>query len=92
MKQRKIPIRTCVACRTSGEKKSLIRIVRTSEGRVVVDATGKLSGRGAYLCASAECFRRAVKEKRLSKALRTEVPDEVLEQIEKIISQGSEEM
>lgn len=57
-----------------------------------MDATGKLSGRGAYLCASAECFRRAVKEKRLSKALRTEVPDEVLEQIEKIISQGSEEM
>ncbi len=92
MRQRKIPIRTCVACRTSGEKKSLIRIVRTSKGQVVVDATGKLPGRGAYLCASAECFRRAVKEKRLSKALRTEVPEEVLEQIEKIISQGSEEM
>ncbi|MDH7480945.1 MAG: YlxR family protein [Armatimonadota bacterium] len=92
MRQRKIPIRTCVACRTSGEKKSLIRIVRTSEGRVVIDATGKLPGRGAYVCPSVNCLNKAIKEKRLSRALRIEVPEEVIQEAKQIVSQGSEEM
>ncbi|MCL6588689.1 MAG: YlxR family protein [Firmicutes bacterium] len=92
MRQRKISIRTCVACRTSGEKKSLIRIVRTSEGRVVIDATGKLPGRGAYVCPSVSCLNKAIKEKRLSRALRIEVPEEVIQEAKQIVSQGSEEM
>lgn len=81
-----------MACRTSGEKKSLIRIVRTSEGRVVIDATGKLPGRGAYVCPSVSCLNKAIKEKRLSRALRIEVPEEVIQEAKQIVSQGSEEM
>ena len=92
MKQRKIPIRSCVACRTAGDKSSLIRIVRSSSGEVVVDTTGKIAGRGAYLCRQAECLKRALKEKRLSRALRTEVPEETIRHLEKVLEQGSEEM
>ncbi|MHB0997776.1 MAG: RNase P modulator RnpM [Armatimonadota bacterium] len=91
-KLRKTPIRTCVACRTSGEKRSLVRIVRCSTGEIMVDNTGKLAGRGAYLCRSAECLRRAIKEKRLPRALRTEVPEEAVRQLEQSIEQGSEDM
>ena len=91
-KQRKAPVRTCIACRTSGDKRSLLRIVRTPTGEIVVDHTGKMSGRGAYICPQPECLRRAVKEKRLPRALRTEIPEEILRQLEKETKQGSEEM
>jgi uncharacterized protein len=92
MKTPKVSTRTCVACRTSGDKKYLVRLVRTPDGRVVSDKTGRMPGRGAYICPSAECLRRAVKEKRLSRALRTEVPDDALHQLEMTVQQGSEHM
>lgn len=92
MRQHKVPVRTCIACRTSGDKKSLIRIVRTTTGDVVVDPTGKMPGRGAYLCRTAECLRRAIKEKRLPRALRTEVPPEAVEKLEQTMEQGLPEM
>ena len=92
MKQRKVPIRTCVACRTSGDKKSLLRIVKTSAGEIIVDTTGKISGRGAYICPLQGCLQRAIKEKRLSRALRTEVTEEAVRQLEKHVEQGSEDM
>ncbi|MGB9619039.1 MAG: RNase P modulator RnpM, partial [Armatimonadota bacterium] len=68
--RRKTPIRTCVSCRTSSDKKSLMRIVRTSEGDVRIDPTGKVAGRGAYLCGAKECFVRALKGNKLGRALR----------------------
>lgn len=92
MKTPKTSIRTCVACRTSGEKKYLVRLVRRPDGCVVSDNSGKMPGRGAYICPSAECLRRAVKEKRLSRALRTEVPDDALHELEITVQQGSEHM
>ena len=92
MKQRKVPIRSCVACRTSGDKRNLVRVVRTASGEVLVDTTGKTPGRGAYLCPSAECLRKALKEKRLTRALRSEIPDEVVRLLEKTVQQGSEDM
>ena len=92
MKQRKTPIRTCVACRTSGDKQTLTRIVRTPEGKVTLDPTGKMAGRGAYLCSSRECLRRALKEKRLSRALRTELPEETIRQLEENVEKRSEDM
>jgi len=92
MRHRKVPIRTCVACRTKGDKKSLVRVVRMPSGEIVVDPTGKMPGRGAYLCPSPGCLRRAVKEKRLSRALRAEVAEEAVRQLEKAVGQGSEEM
>lgn len=77
-KNRKLPQRMCVGCRTMKDKKELIRIVRTPEGSVDLDITGKKSGRGAYICADPECLTLAVKGKRLQKALQHEVSDEVL--------------
>ena len=92
MKQRKVPIRSCVACRTSGDKRNLVRVVRTAAGEVVVDTTGKMPGRGAYLCPSKECLRKALKEKRLTRALRVEIPEDAIRQLENIVQQGSEDM
>jgi len=90
MMQRKVPIRSCVACRTAGEKARLVRVVRTPEGKVTLDLTGKAAGRGAYICRSAECLRRAVKERRLSKALHAEISEETVQQLAKAIEQGLE--
>ncbi|MDI3281344.1 MAG: YlxR family protein [Bacillota bacterium] len=70
---RKVPQRTCLGCRSVRPKKELIRIVRTPEGSVVVDPTGKRSGRGAYLCPSPDCLERARKGKTLEKALEQEI-------------------
>jgi len=92
MRLRKTPVRTCVACRTSDDKMGLVRIVRTAAGEVEVDLTGKMPGRGAYLCPSSECLRRAIKEKRLSRALRTEVPENAINKLKETIEQGSPEM
>ena len=69
-KTRHIPERTCVSCRETASKKGLIRIVRTPEGGVDVDETGKKAGRGAYLCHRWECWQEALKRERLDKALR----------------------
>jgi hypothetical protein len=68
-----MPQRTCVACRTSAGKRGFVRIVRTPEGRVEVDSTGKRPGRGAYVCASRECWEEALKRDRLGRALRTTI-------------------
>jgi uncharacterized protein len=92
MKERSVPIRSCIACRTSGNKIGLVRVVRTPAGDVSVDATGKMAGRGAYLCASPQCLSRAIKEKRLSRALRIEVPPETYRELENTVKQGSQDM
>jgi len=68
---RHIPIRTCVGCRGSTAKKELVRIVRTLEGRVEVDPTGKKPGRGAYICPNYQCWKEALRKERLAHALRT---------------------
>ena len=67
-----VPQRTCVACRTTDAKRTLIRLVRTPEGAVEVDPTGKRAGRGAYLCARVRCWERGINEKTLVRALRLE--------------------
>ncbi|MCX5780779.1 MAG: YlxR family protein [Firmicutes bacterium] len=77
-KERKIPQRMCVGCRVMKNKRELIRVVRTPEGSVELDKTGKKSGRGAYLCADPECLNLAAKGKRLQKALQHEVAEEIL--------------
>ncbi|MGI6452075.1 MAG: RNase P modulator RnpM [Syntrophomonadaceae bacterium] len=74
-KPRKIPQRMCVGCREMKNKKELIRVVRTPEGNIEPDSTGKRSGRGAYICPNMECFTSAFKGKRLQKALEHEIPD-----------------
>ena len=86
MKDRKPVLRSCVVTREKVEKKDLIRVVRTSEGEVLVDETGKLSGRGAYLKKDAAVIKKAKASKLLDKVLEVEVPeglyDELLEKIQ----------
>ncbi|MGC8668134.1 MAG: RNase P modulator RnpM [Chthonomonadales bacterium] len=75
MRRRHIPIRSCVACRTPGDKRGLIRVVRTPQGEVFVDVTGKANGRGAYVCASEACILLARKRRSLQRSLGVEIPD-----------------
>ena len=79
LRKKKIPLRVCLGCQERKPKKELIRVVRTPEGQIVVDATGKLSGRGAYVCPSDECLRRALKARRLEKSLKHSIPQETCE-------------
>ena len=81
--QKKIPMRKCVGCGEMKDKKGLIRIIRTNEGEILLDATGKANGRGAYICKSAECLKKAGRNKGLERSLKAQVPEEVLERIEK---------
>ncbi|MDS0524889.1 YlxR family protein [Clostridium sp. SHJSY1] len=77
MKVKKIPLRMCTGCMEMKPKKELIRVVKSPEGEVSVDLTGKKSGRGAYVCKSAECLEKAVKTKRLSRNLDVSI-DEII--------------
>jgi predicted RNA-binding protein YlxR (DUF448 family) len=70
---RHIPQRTCVACRRTTAKRELVRIVRTPQGTIEVDATGKKSGRGAYLCRAQQCWQSALKKERLEHALKAKL-------------------
>lgn len=75
-RRRHVPQRTCVVCRTTGDKRSLTRLVRTPDEGVQVDPTGKRAGRGAYLCDQASCWERAAASDVLERALRTTLTDE----------------
>ena len=77
-----MPTRTCVACRTARPKRELVRIVRTPDGRIVVDDTGRLAGRGAYVCRTASCLTIANTTSALSRALETPVPTALLASID----------
>ncbi|MBE6101242.1 MAG: YlxR family protein [Selenomonas ruminantium] len=81
MKTKKLPERFCLGCQQSLPKKSLVRIVRSPEGEYAVDATGKLPGRGAYICPKAECFEKAQKSRGLERSFKGKVPQEVYEQL-----------
>ncbi|MDP3059024.1 MAG: YlxR family protein [bacterium] len=88
MKIKKVPERTCVGCKTVKNKKELLRIVRTPEGNVELDAGGKKSGRGVYICCSVECLAVAQKGNRLGGALETVIPAEVISRILERIKNG----
>lgn len=83
---KKIPMRRCLATNQSFPKKELLRIVRTPEGEVKVDLTGKLNGKGAYISRSNEALEIARKKKVLSRALEIEIPEDVYEEISKVIN------
>src|SRR5262249_29912745 len=82
-KQKHIPLRTCVVCRETSAKRTLIRLVRTQDEGVQIDATGKRNGRGAYLCDKPDCWQRALTTDVLEKALRTTLTDQDRERIGK---------
>ena len=76
MSPKHIPMRTCVGCRTVKPKQAMMRIVRTTEGRVEIDPTGKKSGRGAYLCLKRQCWETALKRRSLNQALKVPLKPE----------------
>ena len=80
---KKVPMRRCVGCGEMKSKKELLRIIRTAEDEILLDATGKKNGRGAHLCPNEECFKKAVKAKGLERSLKMAVPKEVIENLAK---------
>ncbi|MBR2377501.1 MAG: YlxR family protein [Clostridia bacterium] len=82
MAEKKIPMRTCIACRSEKPKKELIRIVKNKENVFAVDRTGKLSGRGAYICDDKACMQKLLKKRLLNHAFEMEVSEEVYKAIE----------
>ncbi len=76
---KKVPLRMCVGCQQMKPKKELIRVVRTPDESIEIDPTGKRSGRGAYICPDKECLEKALKGKRLEKALQHPLTGEVVE-------------
>jgi len=82
MKQKKIPMRKCVACQEMKIKKELLRIVRTPDKEIMIDITGKKSGRGAYLCFRTECLQLAKKKKSLERALETTIGESIYEKLQ----------
>ncbi len=84
-KTRKVPMRMCVGCREMKPKRELVRVVKPQEGEAHMDLTGKNPGRGAYVCAKLECFKKARKTKGLERALECKIPDEVFDALEKQI-------
>ncbi|MBP3333210.1 MAG: YlxR family protein [Clostridia bacterium] len=82
VKPKKIPSRKCLGCMESFPKKDLIRLVRSPEGEISLDFTGKKSGRGAYICQNITCFSKAKKAKRFEKNLECEIPEDVYASLE----------
>ena len=87
---KKIPMRQCVGCREMKEKRSLIRVVKSPEGEVSLDFKGKLPGRGAYVCPSGECLKRARKSRALERSFETAIPPEVYDQLEQQMEVGGD--
>ena len=88
--QKKIPQRQCMGCRERKEKRQLIRVVRTPEGAVCLDFSGKKNGRGAYLCPNPECLKKAIRSKALDRSLEVTIPQEVVDQLEREMEAGHE--
>ena len=75
--QKKIPMRKCVGCNEMKEKKELIRVLKTPEDEIILDTTGRANGRGAYICNSADCLAKAIKNKGLERSLKSQIPEDV---------------
>ena len=87
--QKKIPQRQCMGCRERMAKKELIRVVRGTDGTVGLDFSGKLNGRGAYICPKMECRVKARKAKSLERSLEAQIPEEVYDRLEKEMEAGA---
>ena len=88
MKQKKIPMRTCTGCGEQKPKKELVRVVRSPEGEISLDTTGKKPGRGAYICPNAACLAKAKKAKRLERVFACATPENVYAELEASLQNG----
>lgn len=82
MSVKKIPLRMCIGCREMKPKKELVRVVKTSDSEIKLDTTGKLNGRGAYICKNKECFKKAYKTNGFARAFDMSVPQEIYDRVE----------
>jgi predicted RNA-binding protein YlxR (DUF448 family) len=85
---KKVPIRRCTGCGEHFPKNTLIRVLRTPEGEIILDLTGKKSGRGAYICKSAACLKKARKSRRLESSLECQISDALYEKMEEELTVG----
>jgi predicted RNA-binding protein YlxR (DUF448 family) len=90
MRPRRVPLRKCVACQEMSSKKELIRIVKTPEDEILVDFSGKKSGRGAYLCGSVKCLKLAKKSRALDRALKHSISADIYDQLEEQWTKANE--
>ena len=81
--QKKIPQRQCMGCRERKEKRQMIRVVRCTDGSVNLDFSGKMNGRGAYVCPDPECLKKALRSRALDRSLEVTIPEEVIARLEK---------
>ena len=91
-KPKKIPMRMCMGCGEMKPKRSLLRVVHQKDGAVLLDPSGKLSGRGGYICADAECLKRARKSRRFEKSFSCRISDEVYDALEAALAQAAAEL
>ena len=81
--QKKIPQRQCMGCRERKNKRDMLRVVRGTDGEVSLDFSGKLNGRGAYVCPDPECLKKAIRSKALDRSLEVTIPEEVYDRLQK---------
>jgi len=86
---KRTPLRMCTGCGEMKAKKDLVRVVRSKEGEISLDLTGKKSGRGAYVCHSLECLKKARKTKKIERSFGCQIPDEVYDSMEQEMANGS---
>lgn len=78
---KKIPQRTCMGCNIKKDKKDFIRIVKNKDGEIYIDKSGKMPGRGAYLCNNIECLEKAMSSKRIDKTFEIKIDNEIYERL-----------
>ncbi len=88
MKQKKIPLRKCLGCGEQKPKQELVRVVKSPDGEILLDLTGKKSGRGAYICADVSCLKKAKKAKRIERAFECSIPEEIYASMEKELTEN----
>ena len=89
--EKKVPLRKCLGCMSSFPKKDLVRVLKTHEGEVIIDLSGKKSGRGAYICKDKACLKKAIKSKRIQSNLEVEIPETIYLELEKELSLANEQ-
>ena len=87
---KKIPMRQCVGCGEMKNKRDMMRVLKTAEGSIVLDTTGKKNGRGAYLCMNRECLLKAGRNKGLERSFKMNIPREIYENLEKEFEEGED--
>lgn len=86
MVAKKVPMRQCTGCREMRSKRDMIRVIKTEENEICIDATGRKNGRGAYICPNMDCLKQAMKNRGLERSLKTAIPETVYQQLEEEMS------